>query len=59
MGTAMENSGEVPEGFYDAVLERDFVRARNCLRGDLVFVGLFETYRSEESAWRARQDSNL
>ncbi len=38
-------SGDVVRDFYAAAVRRDFARARTYLSGDLVFVGLFETYR--------------
>ena len=41
----MKNAGEVAKGFYEAVVKRDLATARTFLAEDLVFVGLFETYR--------------
>ena len=41
----MPTAGAVLKGFYDAVVKRDLSTARRFLRDDLVFVGLFETYR--------------
>ena len=40
--------GEILQNFYTAAISRDFARMRNYLRDDLVFVGLFETYRSAD-----------
>jgi hypothetical protein len=42
-------SGRVLREFYDAVVKHDIPAARQFLHDDLVFVGLFETYRSAES----------
>ena len=42
----MENAGEVLRNFYAAVVKRDLAAARACLADDMVFEGLFETYRS-------------
>jgi hypothetical protein len=33
-------------GTGDAAIARDLAKARTCLHDDLVFVGLFETYRN-------------
>lgn len=44
----MASAHEVLEGFYEAVVERDLAAARKYLSDDLVFVGLFETYRGPE-----------
>jgi ketosteroid isomerase-like protein len=41
----MSASGDVVRKFYAAVVERDLDTARQFLSDDLVFVGLFETYR--------------
>jgi hypothetical protein len=38
----------VLQDFYTAVVARDFARARTYLADDLVFEGLFETYRSAD-----------
>jgi hypothetical protein len=45
----MRNAGTIVKEFYAAVVERDLTKARRYLSGDLVFVGLFETYRGPES----------
>ena len=45
--------GEILKKFYDAVVKRDLVAARTYLADDLVFVGLFETYRSAEEYLKA------
>jgi hypothetical protein len=42
----MQRNGEVLNKFYDAVVRRDIGAARAYLADDLVFEGLFETYRS-------------
>jgi hypothetical protein len=42
-------SGSVVERFYRAVVARDLGEARRYLSDDLVFVGLFETYRGPAS----------
>jgi hypothetical protein len=44
----MSNAGEILSRFYGAVVKRDLGAARGCLSDGLVFVGLFETYRSPE-----------
>lgn len=44
----MTTAGEFVKRFYNAAVARDFTRARTCLADDLVFVGLFETYRSAD-----------
>lgn len=46
--TTVENAGQVLREFYDAVLRRDLAAARACLADDMVFEGLFETYRSAD-----------
>jgi hypothetical protein len=45
----MPSAGDVLRDFYAAVVKRDLVAARAYLREDLVFVGLFETYRSADA----------
>jgi ketosteroid isomerase-like protein len=45
----MENAGTVLRQFYDAVRERDMVKARGYLADDMTFVGLFATYLSADS----------
>ena len=44
----MASAGEILKQFYDAAIARDIARARTYLADDLVFVGLFETYRSAD-----------
>jgi hypothetical protein len=44
----MATAGDVAKQFYDAAVARDLAEARRCLHDDLVFVGLFETYRSAD-----------
>jgi ketosteroid isomerase-like protein len=44
----MENAGEVLTKFYGAVVKRDLAAARACLADDMVFEGLFQTYRSAD-----------
>src|SRR5262249_50722540 len=44
-GGSMSNAGDVVKLFYDAVRANDLKTARTFLGDDLVFVGLFETYR--------------
>ena len=44
----MSSNGDVLNNFYTAVVNRDFAAAPRYLKDDLVFVGLFETYRSAE-----------
>ena len=44
----MENTGEVVRKFYGAVVKRDLAEARAWLANDMVFEGLFETYRSAD-----------
>jgi ketosteroid isomerase-like protein len=45
----MPNAGEVVRQFYEAVRRKDIAGARPFLGDDLVFVGLFETYRGPEA----------
>jgi len=47
------SAGEVLKQFYDAAIARDLARARTYLADDLVFVGLFETYRSADDYIKA------
>ena len=44
----MASAGEILKQFYDAAIASDLARARTYLADDLVFVGLFETYRSAD-----------
>ena len=44
----MEGTGAILRRFYDAVVGRDLVTAREYLADDLLFVGLFETYRGPD-----------
>ena len=44
----MATAHEVVQKFYDAVIKRDLTAARKYLSDDLVFVGLFETYRGPD-----------
>jgi ketosteroid isomerase-like protein len=44
----MGNAGEVLKNFYAAVVKRDLASARACLADDMVFEGLFQTYRSAD-----------
>jgi len=44
----MTNPGDILHQFYDAVKRRDIVSARQYLANDLLFIGLFETYRSAD-----------
>ncbi|MGB7847080.1 MAG: nuclear transport factor 2 family protein [Candidatus Acidiferrum sp.] len=45
--------GEILKKFYNAVVKRDLAAARAYLADDLVFIGLFQTYRSAEEYLRA------
>ena len=45
----MENSGDVVRRFYSAAVQRDLVAARACLADDMIFEGLFETYRGADN----------
>ena len=45
--------GEILKKFYDAIVKKDLAAARTYLADDLVFVGLFQTYRSAEEYLRA------
>src|ERR1700730_14633841 len=45
--------GEILKKFYDAVTKRDLAAARAYLADDLVFVGLFQTYRSADEYLKA------
>ena len=49
----MTNAGEILARFYDAVKRRDMAGARQYLDDGLLFVGLFETYRSAEEYLKA------
>jgi predicted SnoaL-like aldol condensation-catalyzing enzyme len=42
-------SGDILKSFYDAVIRKDIPAARRYLDDDLVFVGLFETYRGPDA----------
>ncbi len=44
----MTDAGTILKNFYAAVIKRNLVAARKYLAEDLVFVGLFETYRSPD-----------
>jgi hypothetical protein len=44
----MQSNGEILNEFYANVIRRDLAAARDYLADDLVFVGLFETYRSAD-----------
>jgi ketosteroid isomerase-like protein len=44
----MPSNGEILRTFYAAVVRRDIAAARGYLADNLVFVGLFETYRSAD-----------
>jgi limonene-1,2-epoxide hydrolase len=44
----MPSSAETLEEFYAAIVKREFVAARRYLDDDLVFIGLFETYRNAD-----------
>ena len=46
-------SGEILRKFYDDVMRRDLAAARAYLADDLVFEGLFETYRSADAYLKA------
>jgi hypothetical protein len=45
----LENAGIILRDFYEAVKQRDLVKARGYLDDNLTFVGLFETYRNADS----------
>jgi len=45
----MPSAGDVLRSFYQAVVQRDFGKARTYLRDDMAFVGLFETYPSADA----------
>jgi ketosteroid isomerase-like protein len=49
----MDNAGEVLRKFYAAVVKRDLTAARACLADEMVFDGLFETYRSADEYMKA------
>ena len=44
----MANAGDILGRFYTAVQRKDIPAARRYLSDDLLFVGLFETYRNAE-----------
>ncbi|HVP18512.1 MAG TPA: nuclear transport factor 2 family protein [Spirochaetia bacterium] len=43
------SAGQILDRFYAAVVRRDLAEARGHLSDDLVFKGLFETYRSADA----------
>jgi hypothetical protein len=45
----MPNAGDVLKSVYPAVKRNDLKAARSYLSDDLLFVGLFETYRNAEA----------
>jgi hypothetical protein len=45
----MGSAGALLRSFYQAVVRRDFPAARKCLKDDLVFVGLFDTYPNADA----------
>lgn len=47
------DSADTLKKFYEAVVKRDLASARAYLANDLVFVGLFQTYRSAEEYLKA------
>jgi ketosteroid isomerase-like protein len=49
----MLSSGDVARRFYEAVKKRDLGAARTFLSDDLLFVGLFETYRGPSEYLKA------
>ncbi len=44
----MADAGTILNNYYAAVIKRDLTTARRYLAEDLVFVGLFETYRGPD-----------
>jgi SnoaL-like protein len=44
----MPSAADILKNFYAAVVKRELAAARRYLNDDLVFVGLFETYRSAD-----------
>ena len=46
-------SREILRKFYEAIVKRDLTEARTYLADDLIFVGLFETYRSGDEYLKA------
>lgn len=44
----MATAGDALRNFYAAVINRDLDSARRYLKDDVVFVGIFETYRSAD-----------
>jgi ketosteroid isomerase-like protein len=48
----MSSAGQILKDFYAAVVNRDLAAARTYVADDLVFVGLFETYRSADEYLR-------
>jgi len=44
----MATAGSVLKQFYDAVEARDLAKARVYLKDDLVFAGVFDTYRNAD-----------
>jgi hypothetical protein len=43
------SAGQILDRFYAAVVKRELAEARGHLNNDLVFKGLFETYRSADA----------
>ena len=53
----MNTSGEILGRFYDAVKRRDIPGARQYLDDKLLFIGLFEAYRSADDLPAAVKDA--
>jgi hypothetical protein len=49
----MAAAGNIVKKFYEAAVARDLATARTHLADDLVFVGLFETYRGADDYMNA------
>ena len=49
----MATAGSVLKQFYDAVEARDLAKARVYLKDDLVFAGVFDTYRNADDYIKA------
>ncbi len=43
------NAATILGKFYDAVQRRDMAKAREYLAGDMIFIGLFETYANADA----------
>ncbi|HTY59576.1 MAG TPA: hypothetical protein VMF59_12205 [Bacteroidota bacterium] len=55
----MAGNGSIPKAFYSAVQKGNLAEARTYLDDRLVFVGIFETYRSADQYLQAPRGDYL